>query len=78
MITATNILDNGMVELTFVRCPNCEMHHGLTVRQDELMDYYASGDVMKSFPRLLAFQRELFMTGIGGDCFRQVFQGGEY
>lgn len=78
MISATNILDNGMVELTFVRCPHCETHHKLTVRQDELMDYYANGDVAGSFPRLLAFQRELFMTGIGGDCFKEIFKGGEY
>lgn len=78
MIFEVNKLDKGLVQVVFVPCPQCGKQHSLVVRRDELEDYYATGYVVQSFPNLLPAQHELFMTGIGGDCFKEIFKGGEY
>lgn len=78
MINNVITLENGRVEITFVACPHCKVHHKLNVRQDELEDYYANGDARKAFPNLLDAQIELFLSGIGGECWKEIFAGGEY
>lgn len=77
MIDDIRKLEHGRVELTFVPCPHCQQKHKLIVRKDELYDWWGGMPAAKAFPNLLPAQVELFLTGIGGECWKEVFKDGE-
>jgi hypothetical protein len=72
MIYKVNSLERGMAEVVFVLCPSCQKRHSIVVRQDELEDYYARGSIGLAFPNMKAADRELFMTGMDEDCFKNA------
>lgn len=72
-IEGLEILTNARIEITFIPCPQCQRVHKLTVRQDEFDDYICGVKHLQDcFPNLLPAQLELFLTGIDGECWKEM------
>jgi hypothetical protein len=76
-IDAVETLTNGRLEVTFIPCPECGMKHKLMVRQDDFEDWLCGKPMSQCFPGLLEPQKELFVTGIDGECWTKIFLQGE-
>ncbi len=76
-ITDIEILTNRRLELTFIACPECQKAHKLTVSQDEFENWICGGTLEEAFPLMSIPDRELFLTGIDGGCWKKIFAKGE-
>jgi hypothetical protein len=79
MVLSTEYLPNNKLLVTFRGCPSCGKTHQLTV------DYYAFERYMdgvqelgQAFPELTVAERELFLTGIDGDCYKAMVDQKEF
>lgn len=76
-VESIEVLANGLRKLTFIPCPECGRRHYLTVRLDEYMDWLGGKTAAEAFPTMLDPDRELFITAIDGECWKEIFAKSE-
>lgn len=67
-------LNNEKVEIQKT-CVLCGKTVSLMVRPQDVVDHKRGKLVQNAFPYLSADERELFVSGICGTCFDEMFKG---
>ena len=60
-------------ENTTVFCKECDMEYLLPVTTDQLLRWQQGELIQNAMPDLPRADRELFISGICGDCWRKMF-----
>lgn len=58
-------------------CRLCKSEHEMEVKKTDLEKYEKGEHIQYAFPHLTPAQRELFISGICGKCFDELFAEGE-
>lgn len=56
-----------------VVCDRCNRKFEIPATEEQLADWRSGTVIQKAMPEVDAFQRELLISGICGDCFDDIF-----
>lgn len=55
------------------KCPHCGKEQTLDVNNSQYYDWMAGKDVQLAFPDLTSDQREILISGICPECWKDIF-----
>jgi hypothetical protein len=65
--------EEGIYKVSSLPCPDCEQVLVIEISSDKLFEYNQGGLVHKVIPDLSAEQKERFISGYCGDCWKKIF-----
>lgn len=68
-----NVLHNGTMDLG-VKCPQCGHKNVVTVNSEGYRAWTRGALIQNALPELTAEQREVLVTGICGECWKEMFR----
>ena len=77
-VFATENVDDQSLLDTFINCVKCSKPNMVVVSSEGLGNYFANGvKAQDAFPELNPAERELFISGVCGTCWDQMFSFNE-